>query len=341
MRADEIVRFLSDSPFFQALAQEERVAFARLGRVCRHAEGEVLFRPRQAPTGLYLVAEGVVEVCRPGVAGGDPEPVAYLGPGATLAESKVITGTPFSSLARFPAGGTTIQWLRPQVLRRLYASRDFSMQYLHNLARRLEGSFATLGTRTARLGGNLEHFDLPGILQTIVESGATGTLEVSDARGSRFGAIHVADRAVGPIACGVLTGVEAFLEILVSPPDRGSFSFTSTAASLAGTRRFELTGLLFEAARVSDEYRRFSTELPPEAILTIATREPVLSAEGDPELLERVWQLLAAEPMGWGPLAERLPFSRAQIALAVRDLLRTKALQAAEGTPSEPSGVLG
>jgi CRP-like cAMP-binding protein len=335
MRPDEIVRFLSDSPFFQALAQEERVAFAQLGRVCRHAPGEVLFRPRQAPSALYLVADGVVEVCRSEVPGGEAEPVAYLGPGATLAESKVITGTAFSSLAQFPEGGTTIQWLRPQVLRKLYSSREFSMQYLHNLARRLEGSFATLGARTARLGGNLEHFDLPTILQTVVESGAAGTLEVSDSRGSKFGAIHVADRAVGPMACGVLTGVEAFLEILVSPPERGSFTFTSTAASLAGAQRFELTGLLFEAARISDEYRRFASELAPEVVLGVATRQMSLAPEGDPELLEQVWRAIAAEPMGWGALAERLPFSRGQIALAVRDLMRCKAVRSADAEPSE------
>ena len=335
MRPDEIVRFLSDSPFFQALAQDERVAFAQLGRVCRHAPGEVLFRPRQAPSALYLVADGVVEVCRPDVTGGEPEPVAYLGPGATLAESKVITGTPFSSLARFPEGGTTIQWLRPQVLRKLYSSRDFSMQYLHNLARRLEGTFATLGARTARLGGNLEHFDLPTILQTIVESGAAGTLQVSDARGGKFGAIYIADRTVGPMACGVLTGVEAFLEILVSPPERGSFTFTSAAASLAGTQRFELTSLLFEAARISDEYRRFASELAPEIPLTVATRQPTWTDEGDPELLERVWQAVAAEPIGWGALAERLPFSRGQVALAVRDLMRGNAMRSTDPEPTE------
>ena len=69
------------------------------------APGEVLFRPRQAQSALYLVADGVVEVCRPEVTGGEPEPVAYLGPGATLAESKVITGTPSARWRAFPRGG--------------------------------------------------------------------------------------------------------------------------------------------------------------------------------------------------------------------------------------------
>ncbi len=340
MRPNEIVRFLSESPFFQALPQEERVTLAQLGRFSRHGAGEVLFRPRQAPSALYLVIEGMVEVCRAESPGGEPEPVAYLGPGATLAESKVVTGTPFNSLARFPEGGATVQWQRPVVLRKLYSSRDFSMQYLHNLARRLEGTFATLGGRRARLGGNLEHFDLPTILQTIVESGTTGTLEVSDALGAKFGAIHIADRAVGPIACGILTGAEAFLEILVSPPEKGSFNFTSSAVSLAGAQRFELTHLLFESARISDEMRRFADQVPDDQALAIATRQLSWRDGGDLELLQRVWESVEAGPIGWGRIADRLPYSRGQVALAARDLIEGGMLcVAAQPTPEDADAV--
>ena len=71
-------------------------------------------------------------------------------------ESKIITATPFTSVARFPEGGATLQWRRADLLRRLYTSRDLSMHYLHNLAHRLEGTFASLGGRSGiKLGGNL------------------------------------------------------------------------------------------------------------------------------------------------------------------------------------------
>lgn len=95
---------LTDSAFFHAVAHEERVVLAEVAQHFRHREGEILFRPRQLPTALYLVVDGVVEISRQEVPDGDLEPVAYRGTGATVAESKVITGTPFNSLARFPEG---------------------------------------------------------------------------------------------------------------------------------------------------------------------------------------------------------------------------------------------
>ncbi|MBP1621902.1 MAG: hypothetical protein H6Q02_2669 [Acidobacteria bacterium] len=157
MQRPEIIKAITDSAFFHGVAYEERAALAEVVQVIQHGEGESLFQPRQLPTALYLVSEGVVEISRRQAPEGDLEPVAYRGPGAVLAESKVITGTPFNSLARFPEGGVTLQWPRPVILRRLFESRDLAMHYLQNLARRLEGTFANLGGHEAtKLGGRLE-----------------------------------------------------------------------------------------------------------------------------------------------------------------------------------------
>jgi CRP-like cAMP-binding protein len=323
MRQDDLVRAVGESPFFQALSEEERLSMVQLGRVFLHGQGDVLFQPRQAPGALVLVLEGLVEVSRSEVEGLDPEPVAYLGPGAVLAESKVITGTAFSSLARFPEGGSTLQWPRPVILRKLYASRDLSMQYVQNLARRLEGSFANLGAgrKAVKLGGRLDHFDLPTILQTVVDSAASGVLTVVDAQGSTFGTIHVHDRTVGGVRCGALTGESAFYEILVTPPERGSFSFTSSAPPDDGTSRLQLPMLLLEAARIQDELRRFRGAIPPHVELRAASLQLELSNEVDPELAAQIWDRLSVRPTGWGELAKRLPFSRAQVALAVQQLV--------------------
>lgn len=328
MRPDELVAALAESPFFQGLAQEQRISLARQGRVVEHEPGTAVFAPGGSPSALVLVLEGLVEICRAPDGSSAVEPVAYMGPGSTLAESKVITGTRFTSLARFPEGGRTLQWPRPLVLRTLYSSRDFGMQYLHNLARRLEGTFATIA-RGTKLGGRLDHFDLPTILQTVAESGAVGTLEIRDARGAPFGAIAIADRLIGPLVCGRLRGPAAFFEILVTPPERGTFNFRSTAAPAETVDRYELHGLLFESARVQDEYRRFAGELDGGTTLQAASRQPEWQGEGDPHLVEQIWQAVAARPQGWAELAERLPYSRGQIALAVRDMLAVGLLVAA------------
>ena len=327
MQRTDLIKAITDSSFFQGVAYEERVALADLAQVLRHGEGETLFQPRQLPTALYLITDGVVEISRRQSPDGELEPVAYRGPGAVLAESKVITGTPFNSLARFPEGGTSLQWPRPVILRRLFESRDLAMHYLQNLARRLEGTFANLGGHEAtKLGGRLEHFDLPTILQTVVESGSDGVLEVVDARGRPFGAISTHDRRVGPIRRGALRGAEALFEILMNPPERGTFVFRTVRKTSDPEESLVLQPLLIEAARMQDELERFSVTVPPSRRLRPTARRPDAKAGEDRDLFDQIRHELATESCGWGVLAERLPYSRARVALAVRQLLRDDGL---------------
>jgi len=332
MQQDEMVRIISDSPFFQGLAQEERVVLAQLARLHAHAEGEELFRPRQTATALYLVVFGVVEVARPNEDSGTEEVVAYVGPGATLAESKVISGTPFASSARFPEGGATLQWPRPVILRELYSSRELAMQYLHNLARRLEGTFAALGSSSeVRLEGNLEHFHLATILQTIADTGATGVLDITDRRGARFGRILIRDGAVVVTTCGRLSGPGAFIELMSRLPEDGRFSFAASRAVPDGGGQYPLQELLFEAARVADESAQVEAEVPESVPLQPARRQLEWTGVGDLELQEKVWQALQVRPMGWGEVARTLPACRGHVALAVRDLLEAGMITA--GSP--------
>jgi len=324
MRQEELIRVISDSAFFKAMVPDVRASLAGHGRVVVHTSGEVLFRPKQPATALYLVLEGVVEICREVEEGEGIKPVAYLGPGAVLGESKVITGTMLKSQARFPEGGCTIQWSRPLILRMVYESRDFSLHYLQNIARRLEGTFASLDARgSSNLGGMLDHFDLPTILQTVVESGSNGVVEIRDKEGDTFGAIYTRNRRVGPILCGTLSGEEAFIECMVSPPAGGTFRFSSTGMQQETEDLYHLQPLLFEAVRIKDEFKRFADEVPPSAILLQTGR----LSENESPLTDQVLQQVATRPLGWAGVAERLPFSKGRVALMVRDLLLTEILE--------------
>jgi CRP-like cAMP-binding protein len=322
MLFDDLVRAIRESPFFHGMSHDEQVALARLGSLDRHPPGAVLFRPGQLPAALYLVLHGVVEICRQESSELGLRPVAYLGPGSTVSESKVITGTAMSSLAQFPEGGVTLTWPRPVLLRHLYSSRDLALHYLQSLARRLEGTIANLGAHEgSNLGGRLEHFDLPAILQMVVDSGATGVLEIADADGEDFGAIHTRNRMIGRIHCRNLSGREAFLEILSFPPPHGSFRFSSVAAGDDGADYQPVQPLLMEAARIQDEFAHFAATVSQDAYLQPASRQLVWHGDRNTELVEQVWHQLCIEPCGWGLLAEVLPFSRGQIGLAVRDML--------------------
>ena len=95
----ELVHAISESPFFNGLEQGEKINLAKQGRMVGHSSGEVLFRPHETPNQLYLLLDGLVEICHQGDPGASFEPVAYVGAGATLGVSKVITGTAWRSLA--------------------------------------------------------------------------------------------------------------------------------------------------------------------------------------------------------------------------------------------------
>lgn len=322
MLFDDLVRTIRESPFFHGMSHDEQVSLARLGSVDRHQSGTVLFRPGEVPAALYLVLSGVVEVCREESSELGLRPVAYLGPGSTVSESKVITGTTMASLAQFPEGGVTLTWPRPVLLRQLYASRDLALNYMQSLARRLEGTIANLGAHEgSNLGGRLEHFDLPAILQMVVDSGATGVLEIADAEGDDFGVIHTRAKMIGRIQCGNLTGREAFLEIFAFPPAGGSFRFSAVATTEDGAEYQRVQPLLIDAARIQDEFAHFSTTVPETAFLQPSSRQLAWRGGRNTELVEQVWHQLCIEPCGWGLLADVLPFSRGEIGLAVRDML--------------------
>ena len=322
MLFEDVVRAIRESPFFHGMAQDEQVALARLGGVDVQSAGGRLFEPGTAPSALYLVLDGVVEICREESPEVGLQAVAYVGVGSTLCASKVLTGTALKSMAHFPEGGTTLQWPRTVLLRQLYTSRAFALHYLQSLARRLEGTIATLGAHSgSNLRGKLEHFDLPAILQTVVESGATGVLEITDADGKVFGAIHTQEKMIGRVLCRNLMGPEAFLEILTSPPPKGSFRFSERSVPPETDEYYPVQPLLFEAARIQDEFAHFGATVPETANLRPATRQLVWGGDTKSDLVEQIWHQLSVQPCGWGLLAELLPFSRGQVGLAVRDML--------------------
>jgi CRP-like cAMP-binding protein len=322
MLFEDIVRAIRDCPFFHGMPPDEQMSLARLGGVDVQPAGGVLFEPGEVPAALYLVLDGVIEICRVESEEIGMQPVAYLGPGSTLSEAKVLTGTALNSMAHFPEGGTTLQWPRPILLRQLYTSREFALHYLQSLARRLEGTIANLGAHSgSNLRGKLEHFDLPAILQTVVDSGATGVLEVNDGEGTTFGAIHTRDRMIGRIHCGNLVGPEAFLEILNSPPPNGTFRFSTLSAPPETDQYLPVQPLLFEAARIQDEFAHFSVTVPETAFLRPSSSHLEWNTDSNEDLVEQIWHQLSVQPCGWGLLAELLPFSRGQVALAVRDML--------------------
>jgi CRP-like cAMP-binding protein len=315
------LRVIEGSPFFQGLEREEQVYLARQGRVAVHNEGDTLFKPGDPPRSLWMVLSGIFEVSREEDPSRGFDAVAYLGPGHLLGQSKIITGNQYRSLGRFPEGGSTVQWPRQLLLRRFWSSPALSMNYLQNMARRLEGTFAGLGRTSSKLEGNLDHFDLATIVQTVVDSKATGVIEILDRKGRVFGSIYTADKQVGPILCGTLYGMEAFLEIFIDPPEHGRFRFAPLPHARQTDDHFSVAHLLLEVARVADEYESFASSLPAEARFVLTNQRIPEGVDTVPHMQSTILRALADRPTGWRDIASELHVSSARVSLELRDLL--------------------
>jgi CRP-like cAMP-binding protein len=342
MLFEDQMRVMRDSPFFHGMASEEQMALARMGGMDIKQAGGILFEPGDVPSALYLVLDGVVEICREESVVLGVQPVAYLGAGSTLCEAKVLTGTSLTSLAHFPEGGTVLQWPRPILLRQLYSSRALALHYLQSLARRLEGTVANLGAHAgSNLRGKLDHFDLPAILQTVVESGAAGIFEISDGESHPFGAIHIRNKMIGPVECRDLEGSAAFLEILMSPPLNGTFRFSNVETARTTAELRPVQPLLMEAARIQDEFAHFASTVPHNALLRPASRQLEWGGEAEARLVDAIWHQVSAQPCGWGVLTDLLPYSKGQVALAVRDMLLAGVIAVDRGYEIEEVDVAG
>jgi hypothetical protein len=103
----------------------------------------------------------------------------------------------------------------------------------------------------------------------------------------------------------------------------GTFRFSTSGVRQETEESYHLQPLLFEAVRIQDEFKRFSGEVPPGAILHHTGRQ----AETSTRLIDQILKLVNTRPSGWGAVAERLPYSKGRVALMVRELLLAEILE--------------
>ncbi len=122
------------------------------------------------------------------------------------------------------------------------------------------------------LQGNLSNFSLASLVQTLLEEGQSGELEV---RGPDFVAgLDFRDGRLLAARAGRLHGKEAALALIEAR--EGQFRFVAgTPENTADARPLEWQSLLLEAAWTADELDRRRGLLPaPEKILTVLTSQP-------------------------------------------------------------------
>jgi len=145
----------------------------------------------------------------------------------------------------------------------------------------------------ASLAGDLEVFGLPGLLQSLEQSEASGRLVLRSQSGRERASLELFAGRLAECRCGALVGDSAFYQVFEAP-EPGTFEFVRGAeGAVARGKVRELMGLLMEAMRRFDEFQRLRALVPDHAFLRPGQAKPSApEAEGDGELVRRVWRVL-------------------------------------------------
>lgn len=110
-----------------------------------------------------------------------------------------------------------------------------------------------LGTDDTSFSGNLEHLDLPGIMQMLDQSRKTGALHIN--AGETDGVLFYESGEILHAECGKLVGDSAVIQIVKNCQQAGRGTYKLVTGTTAGRRTVQRrsTDLLLDALREFDE----------------------------------------------------------------------------------------
>lgn len=149
----------------------------------------------------------------------------------------------------------------------------------------------------ASLSGDLEVFGLPSLLQSLAESGISGSLTLREPKGEMFGSLALRAGKLSKCQTGRLSGEEAFYQLLERPRP-GSFLFVRKDEAPSDTNRGmnrEVLPLTLEGMRRYDEFQQSAALVPDEASLKTTDIRPTPHPdERDGALVKDLWTRVAA-----------------------------------------------
>ncbi|MCA1610911.1 MAG: DUF4388 domain-containing protein [Acidobacteria bacterium] len=139
------------------------------------------------------------------------------------------------------------------------------------------GGEAAAAPAAATLSGDLDIFGLPALLQSLAESRVSGSLNVKNRKGEIFATILLKAGRLQACRTGLLSGDEAFYQLLERPLP-GTFMFSRSADSsaddsgAAGLR--QILPLSLEGMRRYDEFQQAAALVPDEVELKTTDVKP-------------------------------------------------------------------
>jgi CRP-like cAMP-binding protein len=259
--ADRYRDLLGAAEMFQNLPDHHLDRFLTEGRHRSLGPGEVLFRPGDPADRMWVLLDGVVEILRSTADDPEPVPVKYLSPGESLGDIGLFTGSPRTSTGRVPERAEVLTLDRPTFLRLAESIPGFGMHVARMFALRMERYTKQIRRQARRdLSGKVKYFDLPTVVQTLINTRHSGVLVLLDAEGETVGELLLVDGRVERACCDLLEGREAVLQAFLRA---GITDFVVRAVAEPGPEEISDVAideapmnLLLEALRQVDELAR-------------------------------------------------------------------------------------
>lgn len=264
----EIKDVLSAVDLFEYIEETKLLEIADAGKVEVLERGEMLFR-RGAPSDrIFLLMDGAIEIVRAAADGSDPVPVAYITPGELIGDMALFTGSTRTSDARVPEIAMVWTLKRNQFEEIAETIPGYGMHLAKMFAIRMQEVLTHMKRQSQRkeLTGRLRHFDMPTVVQTLINAKQNGLLSFMDDEGKTFAEVMLANGCIDRCWCGVLHGEEAFTEIFLYR-NEGEFTYRSAQEldpdAISGVAiAMPAHHLLMEAMRRADELDKMLEELP-------------------------------------------------------------------------------
>jgi CRP-like cAMP-binding protein len=216
------IEYLPRSELYEQLTANTAQALAEAGTTIVLNPGQKLFAPGDPSDRMHVVLRGIVEIWRAGL-DGKRRIVAYLGPGDTIGETIMLTGSRRESEARTSGGAELLEVRRDAFIELCRKTPELMMRMMVVFAHRLEAAYKRENIeRRRQLKGSLQHFDIPTILQALSRN--HGTLTFNDGLGERRAEIEISGGALTYARMDHLRGIEAFYQLFELPIE-GEFVF--------------------------------------------------------------------------------------------------------------------
>jgi CRP-like cAMP-binding protein len=216
------IEYLPKSELYEQLTSTAAKALSETGTTITLQPGQKLFSPGDPSDRMHIVLRGIVEIWRAGL-DGKRRVVAYLGPGDTIGETIMLTGSRRESEARAAGGAELLEIRREDFIALCRRTPEVMMRMMVVFAHRLEAAYKReYLERRRQLKGSLQHFDIPTILQALSRS--QGTLTFNDGLGARRAEVEIHGGTLRYARMDHLRGIEAFYQLFELPIE-GEFVF--------------------------------------------------------------------------------------------------------------------